>query len=234
MKPVVIFRHLAIEGPGYFATFLDNNHIPWQLIKIDAGEMPPSDIDQYSGLAFMGGPMSVNDELPWIPPVLKLIQQAVANDIPVLGHCLGGQLMSKALGGVISSSPAKEMGWHEVNVADNSVAREWLKHLKTFDSFHWHGENFTLPEGAARLMSSRYCENQAFALGIHLGMQCHVEMTEAMVKTWCEENSADIADSNGSSIQTADEILENLARRVSASNKIADLLYTKWIAGLRN
>ncbi len=234
MKPVVIFRYLAIEGPGYFATFLDNNHIPWQLIKIDAGEAPPTGIDQYSGLVFMGGPMSVNDELPWLPPTLALIRQAIAQDIPVLGHCLGGQLMSKALGGVISSSPAKEMGWHKVDVADNPVARRWLNQLKTFDSFHWHGENFTLPDRATRLISSRYCENQAFALDIHLGMQCHVEMTQAMVKEWCIENSADIANPSGPYVQTADEILENLAGRVSASNKIAKLLYTKWIAGLKH
>ncbi len=234
MKPIVIFRYLAIEGPGYFATFLDNNHIPWQLIKIDAGEAPPVSIDQYSGLVFMGGPMSVNDELPWIPPTLALIRHAIAQDIPVLGHCLGGQLMSKALGGVISSSPAKEMGWHTVEVADNPIAPQWLGQLKTFDSFHWHGENFTLPDGAARLISSRYCENQAFALGMHLGMQCHVEMTQAMVKEWCIENKKDITNPVNSSVQTADEILENLAGRVSASNKIAELLYTKWIAGLKH
>ena len=234
MKPVAIFRYLPIEGPGYFATFLDNNHIPWQLIKIDSGETLPSDINQYSGLVFMGGPMSVNDALPWIPPTLELIQQAIANSIPTLGHCLGGQLMSKALGGTISSSPAKEMGWHTVGVADNPVAVEWLHDVKAFEAFHWHGENFTLPVGATRLISSRYCENQVFALGMHLGMQCHVEMTEAMVQIWCKENNADIANPTGSSVQTGNEILENLTERVTASNKIADMLYTKWIKGLKN
>jgi GMP synthase-like glutamine amidotransferase len=97
MKPVAIFRHIPIEGPGYFATFLDNNHIPWRLIKIDAGEKPPASIDEFSGLVFMGGTMSVNDDLPWIGQELSLIRQAVAADVPVLGHCLGGQLMAKAL-----------------------------------------------------------------------------------------------------------------------------------------
>ena len=234
MKPVAIFRYLPIEGPGYFATFLDNNHIPWQLIKIDAGEVLPSDINQYSGLVLMGGPMSVNDALPWIPPTLELIQHAIANSIPTLGHCLGGQFMSKALGGTISSSPAKEMGWHTVDVADNPVAVEWLHDVKAFEAFHWHGENFTLPVGATRLISSRYCENQAFALGMHLGMQCHVEMTEAMVQIWCKENNTDIANPTGPSVQTANEILENLTERVNASNKIAELLYSKWIKGLKD
>ena len=70
--------------------------------------------------------MSVNDELPWIPPVLELIRQAVARDVPVLGHCLGGQLMSKALGGTVSRAPVKEIGWGEVHVAHDAVAQAWF------------------------------------------------------------------------------------------------------------
>ena len=93
MKPVAIFRHARSEGPGYFATFLDENNIPWRLLAIDEGEPVPQDAQAFSGLVFMGGPMSVNDDLPWIPPVLALIRQAAATGIPVLGHCLGGQLM---------------------------------------------------------------------------------------------------------------------------------------------
>ncbi len=111
MKPIAIFRHLPIEGPGYFATFLDNNHIPWRLIKIDAGEPVPDHIHEFSGLVFMGGPMSVNDDLPWIEQELSLIRQATAHNVHVFGHCLGGQLMAKALGGKVSASPVKEMGW---------------------------------------------------------------------------------------------------------------------------
>ena len=74
----------------------------------------------------MGGPMSVNDDLPWKALVLSLIQQAVSKDVPVLGHCLGGQLMSKALGGVIDVNPLQEIGWGEVCVADDPIAREWF------------------------------------------------------------------------------------------------------------
>ena len=126
MKPVAIFRHFPIEGPGYFATFLDCHAIPWQLIKIDDGESVPADAGQFGGLVFMGGPMSVNDDLPWIRNELSLIRQAVANDIPVLGHCLGGQLMAKALGGVVSKSPVKEIVWGEVSTADNQATQEWF------------------------------------------------------------------------------------------------------------
>jgi len=233
MKPVAIFRHFPTEGPGHFATFLDERHIPWQLIRIDAGDALPALADQFSGLVFMGGPMSVNDDLPWIAPVLALIRQAVADGIPVLGHCLGGQLMSKALGGAVSSSPVKEIGWGEVSVVDNSFANEWLGDLSKFDAFHWHGETFTIPEGATRLLASRHCENQAFALdGKHLGMQCHVEMTAEMVKAWCETGAAEIASSPGPAVQSAEAIQKDMAGRVAALNQVAERLYAKWIAGL--
>jgi GMP synthase-like glutamine amidotransferase len=232
MRPVAIFRQFPTEGPGYFATFLDSRSIPWRLVKIDANEAPPSSINQFSGLVFMGGPMSVNDDLPWIDPELTLIRQAVANDIPVLGHCLGGQLISKALGGVVGKNPVKEIGWGDVSVADNPVAREWFGELSKFKSFHWHGEAFSLPNGATRVLSSPYCENQAFTLGMHLGMQCHVEMTEDMVKAWCQTGAEEIAGSSGPAVQSVEAMLMDLANRVSALKQVANRLYTKWISGL--
>ena len=233
MKPVAIFRHLPIEGPGYFATFLDNNHIPWQLIKIDAGEEPPTSVDSYSGLVFMGGPMSVNDDLPWIESSLNLIRQAVSKDIPLLGHCLGGQLMAKALGGTVTQDPFKEMGWGNVKVADNLVARIWFDSLSEFETFHWHGESFTLPEGATSILSSPYCQHQAFAMGIHLGMQCHVEMTERMVKDWSDVSFEEIIHLNEPSVQSPAEIETNLTERVTKLNAVAARLYTKWTSALK-
>ena len=234
MKPVAIFRHIPIEGPGYFATFLDSHSVPWQLIKVDSGEAIPPDTDPFSGLAFMGGPMSVNDDLPWISPALALIRQAVADDVPVLGHCLGGQLMSKALGGVISRSQVKEIGWGEVSVIDDPTAREWLGEVSTFEAFHWHGEMFTLPKDSTLLLSSPYCKNQAFALGKHLAMQCHVEMTEQMIETWCKNSSQEIAASASAAVQPTEEILTGLAERVPALNNIAGHLYQRWISGLKS
>ena len=126
MKPVAIFRHSPTEGPGYCATYLDGKQIRWTQVALDLGEPVPRDPRSYSGLVFMGGPMSVNDELPWIPPVLDLIRAAVGADVPVLGHCLGGQLMSKALGGTVGRNPVKEIGWGEVTAADHPLAQHWL------------------------------------------------------------------------------------------------------------
>ncbi len=229
MKPVAIFRHNPGEGPGYFATFLDGHSVPWRLVKIDEGAAVPA-IKNFSGLCFMGGPMSVNDDLPWLPPTFASIRQAVALGIPVIGHCLGGQLMSKALGGTVTKNPVKELGWGEVTTTD-PVARDWLGDLERFEAFHWHGETFSIPPGATRVLKSPWCDNQAFVLGPHLGMQCHVEMTEAMIRlwnrAWTEENAVP-----SPSVQTPEQMYERMEARIAAMRNAADRLYERWLTGL--
>jgi len=234
MKPIAIFRFAASEGPGYLAEFLDAHAIPWRLIAIDAGDAVPSAAAAYSGLVLMGGPMSVNDDLPWIAPVLSLILDAVADDIPVLGHCLGGQLISRALGGAVTRNPVKEIGWGAVTVADHAAAREGFGALRGFDAFHWHGETFSLPPGAVLLLSSAHCANQAYAIGKHLALQCHVEMTAAMVGEWCEIGADEITANLASpAVQQAADIRRQAATELPQLQQVAERLYTRWIAGLK-
>ncbi len=233
MKPVAIFRHAPTEGAGYFATYLERHHIPWQVIAIDAGDAVPRDARAFSGLVFMGGPMSVNDDLPWIAPVLKLIRDSVAANVPVLGHCLGGQLMSKALGGAVTRNPVKEIGWGEVAVVDAPAAREWFGHAApSFTSFHWHGETFALPPGAERVLTNPYCENQAFALGSHLAMQCHIEMTPDMIAAWCESGAREISRSKSPAVQSVAAIKSAAAQELAKLHAVADGVYARWTAGL--
>jgi GMP synthase-like glutamine amidotransferase len=234
VKPVAIFRHFVTEGPGYFATYLDRSGVPWQLIKLDQGEAAPLSCECFSGLVFMGGPMSVNDDLPWIPPVLDLIRDAVAIDVPVLGHCLGGQLMAKALGGRVSPAPVKEIGWGQVTVEGADESAVWFERDGAeFLSFHWHGETFSIPPGARRVLSSRWCANQAFALGKHLALQCHIEMTEELVRTWCQSGAREIARSGGPGVHSVDTILADLAPKIDALHSVADRVYARWLQGLR-
>jgi GMP synthase-like glutamine amidotransferase len=233
MKPVAIFRHAPSEGPGYFASYLERKAIPWTLVALDEGRKVPRRARAYAGLVFMGGPMSANDELPWIIPVLKLIADAVRQDVPVLGHCLGGQLMARAFGGTVQAAPAKEIGWGPVSVADNAVARDWLGPLEAFESFHWHGEAFSIPPGGTRVLENARCTNQAFALGRHFGMQCHVEMTEALVRDWVRGGAGEIAASRDSpAVQDPQEIERDLAPRVAALHAVADRIYDRWTEGI--
>ena len=234
MKPVAIFRHSPTEGPGYFATYLESRSIPWHLIAVDQGDPVPADPQQFGGLVFMGGPMSVNDDLPWIPPVLQLIRRGIAFDVPVLGHCLGGQLISKAFGGTVARNPVKEIGWGEVLIADNPVARQWFgPGIERFESFHWHGETFTIPRGAVRIMGNRYCENQGFVIGNSLGMQCHVEMTEELIKSWCETGADEISDSGGPAVQSPQRMQQGMQAKLVALRSVASRLYDQWAKGLK-
>lgn len=231
MKPVAIFRHNPGEGPGYFATFLDRHSLPWQLVRVDAGAAIPVDPFDFSGLVLMGGSMSVNDPLPWIANELVLIRTAMANDIPVLGHCLGGQLMAKALGAAVTANPVKEIGWGEVETSDDSVSA-WLGDTDEFEAFHWHGETFAIPPGATRILRSRHCENQAFVIGPHLAMQCHVEMTESMIRLWSRQWNKENAAASAT-VQTPAQMYQRMETRIAAMRTVSDRLYSKWIAGLK-
>lgn len=232
MKPVAIFRHSPTEGPGYFATYLEAHSIAWKLLKIDAGDALPAAAGDFSGLVFMGGPMSVNDPLPWIPAALQLIRAAVQEGVPVLGHCLGAQLMASALGGAVGPNAQKEIGWGRVDIADNAQARAWFGATRSFLAFHWHGETYSLPEGAVSIASSPHCANQAFVLERHLGMQCHVEMTPEMIGAWCQSGAGELARCACPTVQDAREIQAQLQPRVAALHAVASRLYDRWIDGL--
>ena len=233
MKPVAIFRCASSEGPGYFASFLEARALPWSLVRLDAGERVPRHAGAFSGIAVMGGPMSANDELPWVAPLLELVRDAARRDLPAIGHCLGAQLMARAFGGTVRRNPVKEIGWGEVRVADNGAARAWLGELAAFESFHWHGETFSIPYGEVRVLENGHCANQGFALGKHLGLQCHVEMTAELVRDWCRGGAEEIrASASSPAVQEPREIERDLEPRLEALHRVADRLYERWIGGL--
>lgn len=175
--------------------------------------------------------MSVNDPLPWIEQDLALIRLAHVRGMPVLGHCLGGQLISKALGGKVVPNPVPEIGWHPVEGVDTG-ARLLNGLPPRFEVFHWHGETFSIPKGATPLLRSRYCENQAFVIGNTLALQCHVEMTAELVQEWVDLYRDQILKPSAS-VQGEAEIVANLPGRIKALQKVADRIYGRWLNGLK-
>ena len=227
MKPIYIFRHISCEGPGYFGEFLNRYQIPSRLIAVDLGDGIPTSVAGMGGLVFMGGPMSVNDPLPWIEAELKLIRQARQAELPVLGHCMGGQLIAKALGAKVQPNAVKEIGWHEIQ--QSAKASPWLAGLPlSFEAFHWHGETFDIPEGAVHLLESRWCRHQAFAHGRMLALQFHVEMTEYMVKEWANLYREQLANP-GNTIQSYDTMVSDLEMRIKTLQAIAEVIYDRWL-----
>lgn len=233
MQEILVFRHAPHEGPGYLADYLNRLRLPHRVIRIDQNDPIPTSIDGVSGFVWMGGYMSVNDPLPWIPKVMRLIREAVAADVPVLGHCLGGQLISKALGGVITKNPVKEIGWLPVSRVDGPVANPWLDDLpKEFEVFHWHGESFSIPAGATRILTSDDCANQAFVIGKTLAFQCHIEMTSEMVREWARLGRKETKLACAT-VQSPEEMTSGVEARVTHLQRVADKFYDRWIQGLR-
>jgi len=177
--------------------------------------------------------MSANDDLPWIPAVLRLIRDAVSRDVPVLGHCLGGQLMAKALGGVVGPAPVTEIGWGPVAIVPSPLARTWFGVGSEFMAFHWHGETFSVPAGAERVLTGRWCDNQGFALGPHLALQCHVEMTAELIRSWCDEGRAQIERSLGSpAVQKPEDIVAGADLWLAGLRATAGRIYATWASRL--
>ena len=232
MKDIVIIRHIAYEGPGYFSDFLDQQGLTWQLLRVDADEPIPTSLDGFGGLVLMGGLMSVNDPLPWIQDELSLVRKALDADIPVLGHCLGGQVIARALGAEITRNRVKEFGWHSIKCDRDGDADHWLSDLPDeFDAFHWHGETFDLPQGAHHLFSNQWCEQQGFSYGNSLALQCHVEMTDELIGEWVTRAAPGELNGEPSS-PSGNTILMQTPKKLAEMQKQADRLYTRWLKGL--
>ena len=235
MLPVAIFRFSPTEGPAHFAEWLDARGVPWQLIAIDRGDAIPADSTAYAGIGMMGGPMSATDALPWIAPVSALLRDAVARKVPVIGHCLGGQLLAQALGARVMRADVPEIGWLEVDATETARRDDWFGGRERFTAFQWHYDAFELPSEATRVLASEFNQNQAYVIDDrHIGFQCHVEMTRDLVETWCRTGAAELPATSTASRQSRDEILRDLERRVAALNEIADGIYARWARRLRS
>jgi GMP synthase-like glutamine amidotransferase len=233
MRPIAVFRFSPTEGPAHFAEWLDARGLAWKLVAIDAGDAVPDDARAFAGIGMMGGPMSVNDALPWIAPLAALLRDAVDRGVPVIGHCLGGQLLARSLGARVTRTPTPEIGWIDVEATDATHAREWFGARPRFTAFQWHYDAFDLPAGAERILRNDYNPNQAYVIDDrHIGFQCHVEMTRELVETWCRSGAAELPPSSSGPLQSRDDILRDADARLRELNAVADGIYARWSRGL--
>lgn len=236
-RAVLIVQQARHDTPDYFVDFLQREHIAYELRSMYLGEPVPTQARDYAGICLLGGPMSANDgaRLPWLNQQLLLIQQAVEAGVPIIGHCLGGQLMAKALGGAVQRSPLPEIGWSLVLVKPSTESARWFGGASELPLFQWHGESFSIPPGAQWLAETDACPHQAFALdGIHLAMQFHCEVKAEKLRLWLAQHHDEI-DACGAvaSVQQGEEIMAELATKLAASQRVAEQIYTTWVNGLR-
>jgi GMP synthase-like glutamine amidotransferase len=179
---VQILQHAAFEGPGRIETALTARRARLAWTRLFEGDtLPP--LDDLDLIVAMGGPMSVNDEdaLAWLRPEKQFIRDAAARSIPMLGVCLGAQLIANALGAEVARGQ-REIGWFRIEATPSEDATPPFAFSGSRTVFHWHGETFALPPGAVRLARSAACANQAFALpGRIIGLQFHLEMTRQTI-----------------------------------------------------
>lgn len=231
MKPIRIFRHQDWVGAGRVIETLTRLGLPFEIISVHNDDPVPPTVDDVSALVFLGGTMSVNDPLPWIDDELAVIREAQAREIPILGHCLGSQLVAKAMGGTVAPMPAKEIGWHTVTRSKSPVADTWLGEAPDqFDILIWHHDAFTLPPGAVPLYSSEFCPDQAFVLGNTLATVAHIEVTAPLLRDWLKIYGSDI-EPLSPSVLGKEQILDRLDERVETMHAtVTDRLYDRWFS----
>ncbi len=195
MKRVVVVQHAECEKPGLIAEALQSRGYTFETVLTSAGEPAPKDLNQAQGLVIMGGPMGVyeQDRYPFLRDEMSLIECALRESKPILGVCLGSQLLAAALGAEVRKGREKEIGWHPVTLTESTFGDPLLKGLdRTFTAYHWHGDVFEAPEGAVNLASSNLTACQAFrygknAYGFLFHMEIVPEILEGMLRTFADE-----------------------------------------------
>ncbi|MDX1596988.1 MAG: type 1 glutamine amidotransferase [Nitrosopumilaceae archaeon] len=182
MKDVLLIQNTRIEGSGYLGELLQNDGFNIESIHAKEQQIPTKD---YDFVVILGAPESANDDLDYLRNEQKLIQNCVSKNIPVLGICLGSQLIAKTFGGKVSRGPKTEIGFYDDLQIDND-SKLFSGINSPFTVFHWHSDTFDLPENAIRLAHSSVYQNQAFQIGSAVGLQFHLEVNEEMVNLWID------------------------------------------------
>ncbi len=238
MKPVLILQHLSADGPAYLGRWLRSQGVAADVRNTEAGDAYPRSLADHAALAILGGEMSANDELPSLRQAEALFREALAHGVPTLGHCLGGQLMARALGGTVAASPAPEVGWQPLSWQPSPALQAWCGAQPPARVFQWHYEAFTLPQGATRLAGSAACAQQACVLGdgdphgLHLAMQFHVEVDNEKLERWSRDDGARygqaLAD-HPDTVQSGAAMRASAHADLAAQQRLADRIYTRWL-----
>lgn len=187
MKRIAVLLHAATEGPGSLGRFLQAAGAELEILRLFDGDPVPASPSGYAALVSMGGPMNVDDEgtFPFLAAETKLLGAALRGGVPILGICLGAQMVAKAAGARVGRSPEKEVGWGTIRLTAAATRDPLLGSLpETLEVLQWHEDMFDIPEGGVLLARSTACPHQAFRLGSAWGFQFHVEATAAMLAEW--------------------------------------------------
>jgi len=221
---IAVIRHVPFEDIGRIGEAVRAEAL--EVRYFDPGDAP--DPLAYQALIVMGGPMSANDDLPWIAAEIGCIRRAIDAGRPVLGVCLGAQMIARALGARVYRNPRKEIGWYPIHWTDTGATDPLFRGLPNpLPVFHWHGETFDLPAGAEWLAYSEACRHQAFRWSSHVyALQFHVEVTPEMIEDWIAQpaNCGDIGDLSAPPDPQA---------HAEAQKRAAETIFGRWAARVK-
>lgn len=236
MKPVLVLQNMKGDGPAYLAQWLAAQGIAMDLRFAAAGDALPADLSGHAALAVLGGEMSANDPLPALREAERLIGLGFETGVPVIGHCLGGQLMARVLGARVLRSPLPEIGWQPVQMLPGAEREAWFGPEPRQHFMHWHNEAFELPAGAVALGTNDACPVQAFSHGPHLGMQFHIEVDEEKLGRWsASKDPTYLRDQQAhpATVHSGDAMRADTARWLQAQQRLADRVYARWWSARR-
>jgi GMP synthase (glutamine-hydrolysing) len=190
MSEFLVIQNTRIEGIGTLGDLLRADGFSTKTVLAKNEKIPDT---KYDAIIILGAPESANDDLSYLKQEMELIQDAVKKDVPVLGICLGSQLVAKAFGARVYKGPRKEIGFYEDVEFDNTTQSNLFNGIKSPSLvFHWHGDTFDLPKNAIRLAHSKDYQNQAIKIGSAVGIQFHLEVDESTIKLWLEKSREEL------------------------------------------
>ena len=227
MNPSVIaLQHVSCEHPGTLGDVLQRRGVHVSSVRVHEGDAIPPDLEPARGLIVMGGPMGVYeaDRFPHLRGELRLIERALHDDVPVLGVCLGSQLLAAALGARVYSAGQSEIGWYDVRL-DAAAHHDalWKDIAGRFSALHWHGDVFDLPSQSVSLASSAMTEHQAFRWGERAyGLLFHLEVSRPHVQEMVRTFGDELGPARVSSI------LAGIDNHIDSLESLGSLIFDRW------
>lgn len=233
MTKVYALQHVATEPLGTIAEALAARDIGVEYVRVYAGETVPSSLADAAGLVVMGGPMGVSEqhELRFLGDELRLIERALGAEKPVLGVCLGSQLLATALGATVRHKARKEIGWFTVSLTEEGQQDRLFDGVASrFTAYHWHGDEFDLPGGAVHLASSEQTLHQAYRFGTNAyGLLFHLEATPEIVGDMVTAFAGELAEEE----LDGGEIIRRMNDHLPKLQGIGATIFARWAALLK-